>query len=208
MDRGAWWATVHGVQRVGHDQEGCIYTEDSVAPGSLYLDDWHTTEGKKKCGHGAQPASPCLALRAAVNLLSLRFARPLSLPVNSHLHQKLESVHCSVMSNSAIPWFVACQAPLSMEVSRQEYWNPLPVLLQGISPTQGSHQCLLYLQHCRQILYCLSPRMWKGYQEFQCRGPPCCMSQSLMIRKLDCFQSLTDVNCSKHPCSFKSCLHP
>ena len=137
MDRGAWWATVHGVQRVGHDQEGCIYTADSVAPGSLYPDDWHTTEGKKKCGHGAQPASPCLALRAAVNLLSLRFARPLSLPVNSHLHQKLESVHCSVMSTSAIPWFVACQSPLSMEVSRQEYWNPLPFPTPGDLPNPG-----------------------------------------------------------------------
>ena len=137
MDRGAWWATVHGVQRVGHDQEGCIYTADSVAPGSLYPDDWHTTKGKKKCGHGAQPASPCLSLRAAVNLLSLGFARPLSLPVNSHLHQKLESVHCSVMSNSAIPWFVACQAPLSMEVSRQEYWNLLPFPTPGDLPNPG-----------------------------------------------------------------------
>ena len=104
---------------------------------SLYPDDWHTTKGKKKCGHGAQPASPCLALRAAVNLLSLGFARPLSLPVNSHLHQKLESVHCSVMSNSAIPWFVACQAPLSMEVSRQEYWNLLPFPTPGDLPNPG-----------------------------------------------------------------------
>ena len=27
------------------------------------------------------------------------------------------------MSASVIPWTVACQAPLSMEFSRQEYWN-------------------------------------------------------------------------------------
>jgi len=27
---------------------------------------------------------------------------------------------------SAIPWTVACQAPLSMGFSRQEYWNGLP----------------------------------------------------------------------------------
>ena len=63
-------------------------------------------------------------------------------------------------------------------------------LLQGISLTQGSNLYLEYLLHCRQILYCLSPRMWKGYQGFQCKGPPCCMRQSLLIRKLDCFQSL------------------
>ena len=32
----------------------------------------------------------------------------------------------SVMSDSAIPWTVAHQAPLSMEFSRQGYWNGLP----------------------------------------------------------------------------------
>ena len=31
-----------------------------------------------------------------------------------------------VMSNSATPWTVACQAPLSMGLSRQEYWSVLP----------------------------------------------------------------------------------
>ena len=37
-----------------------------------------------------------------------------------------ESVSCSVMSDSATLWVVACQAPLSMEFSRQEYWSGLP----------------------------------------------------------------------------------
>ena len=27
----------------------------------------------------------------------------------------------------ATPWSVACQAPLSMEFSRQEYWSGLPI---------------------------------------------------------------------------------
>ena len=30
------------------------------------------------------------------------------------------------MSDSAIPWTVACQAPLSMGFSKQEYWSGLP----------------------------------------------------------------------------------
>ena len=30
------------------------------------------------------------------------------------------------MSDSAAPWTVACQAPLSMGFSRQEYWSTLP----------------------------------------------------------------------------------
>ena len=34
---------------------------------------------------------------------------------------------CLVISNSLVtPWTVACQAPLSMEFSRQEYWSGLP----------------------------------------------------------------------------------
>ena len=51
-------------------------------------------------------------------------------------------------------WTVACQPPLSMEFSRQEYWNGLPCLPPGIFPTQGSNPCLLRLLHCRWILYC------------------------------------------------------
>ena len=35
------------------------------------------------------------------------------------------AVSCSVMSDSVIPWTVACQAPLSMGYSRQESWNEL-----------------------------------------------------------------------------------
>ena len=32
---------------------------------------------------------------------------------------------CSAVSDSVTSWTVACQAPLSMEFSRQEYWNGL-----------------------------------------------------------------------------------
>ena len=45
------------------------------------------------------------------------------------------------------PRTVACQAPLSMGFSRQEYWCRLHFLLQGIFPTQGSNLCLLCLLH-------------------------------------------------------------
>ena len=36
---------------------------------------------------------------------------------------KSESVSSSVVSNSVTPWNVDCQAPLSMEFSRSEYWS-------------------------------------------------------------------------------------
>ena len=45
-----------------------------------------------------------------------------------------ESVSCSVMSDSATPWTIACQAPLSMEFSRQEYWSEMPFPSPGDLP--------------------------------------------------------------------------
>ena len=47
------------------------------------------------------------------------------------------SVSCSVMSNSATPWTVAHQAPLSMEFSRQEDWSGLPFPSPGDLPNPG-----------------------------------------------------------------------
>ena len=44
---------------------------------------------------------------------------------------------CPVGSNSATPWTVACQAPLSMEFSRQEYWSGLPFPSLGDLPDPG-----------------------------------------------------------------------
>ena len=37
----------------------------------------------------------------------------------------------------ATPWNVACQAPLSMGFSRQEYWNGLPFPSPGELPDSG-----------------------------------------------------------------------
>ena len=84
------------------------------------------------------------------------------------------------------PWTVACQAPLSMEFSRQESWSGLPCPPPGIEPRSSSLQVdplpyeppgkpkntgvgsLSLLQriltqelnqnllHCKQILYQLS----------------------------------------------------
>ena len=43
----------------------------------------------------------------------------------------------SVVSNSATLWTVAHQAPLSLEFSRQEYWNELPCPPPGGVPDPG-----------------------------------------------------------------------
>ena len=52
---------------------------------------------------------------------SLRFKR-----IYSGTMEYCVCVSCSVVSNSATPWTAACQAPLSMEFSKQEYWRGLP----------------------------------------------------------------------------------
>ena len=35
------------------------------------------------------------------------------------------------------PWTIACQAPLSMGLSRQEYWSGLPFPIPGDLPNPG-----------------------------------------------------------------------
>ena len=52
----------------------------------------------------------------------------------------------SVMSNSATPWTVACQALLSMGFSRQEYWSGLPFPPPGNLPNPGIKPRSLALQ--------------------------------------------------------------
>ena len=44
---------------------------------------------------------------------------------------------CSPVWLFATPWTVACQAPLSMEFSRQEYWSALPFPSPGDLPNPG-----------------------------------------------------------------------
>ena len=46
-----------------------------------------------------------------------------------------------------ILWTVACQAPLSMGCSRQEYWSGLPFPVPGDLPDPGSILHLLCLLH-------------------------------------------------------------
>ena len=66
-------------------------------------------------------------------------------------------VSCSVMSDSGTPRTVACQAALSMEFFRQEYWSILPfsspveLYNPGIAPWSASHagSLLFELPQCR-----------------------------------------------------------
>ena len=63
--------------------------------------------------------------------------------IHVHAHAQLLS-HVQLFST---PWTVACQAPLPMGFSRQEYWSGLQFPSPAIFPTQGSNLCLLCLLH-------------------------------------------------------------
>ena len=47
---------------------------------------------------------------------------------------KVKVLVTSVVSASATPWTIACQAPLMTEFSRQEYWSGLPFPFPGDLP--------------------------------------------------------------------------
>ena len=62
-----------------------------------------------------------------------------------------QNLVCVCQSLSCVPlfetsWSAACQAPLSIEFSRQEYWCGLPFPSQGIFLTQGLNPHLLHYQ--------------------------------------------------------------
>ena len=96
---------------------------------------------------------------------------------------KSESVSHSVMSSSATPWTVACQAPLSMGYSRQEYWRGLlfcfPDLSnRGIEPGSPASQAYSLLPgkpllnwstvdlQCHANLYCIAEWLYTYMHSF------------------------------------------
>ena len=60
--------------------------------------------------------------------------------------------HFSPVWFSVTLWPVACQAPLSVRFSRQEYWSGWPFPPPEDLPDPGTKPSLLQLLHCTQIL--------------------------------------------------------
>ena len=69
----------------------------------------------------------------------------------NHYQSTIHTCLCTVMSNSLQlhGLFVAQQAPLSMEFSRQEYWSGLPFPTPGDLPDPGIEPVSLHLLHWR-----------------------------------------------------------
>ena len=75
-------------------------------------------------------------------------------------HKSLPSGGCSVILSHQTfcdLWTVACQAPLPMEFSRQEYWGGVPCPTPGDFLSQGSNLHLLHLLHWQEDSLPLAP---------------------------------------------------
>ena len=68
---------------------------------------------------------------------SLNQFPPLTFPSLPHEQLKWNVSSLSCVRLFATPWTVACQAPLSMEFSRQKYWSGLPLPSPGDLLDQG-----------------------------------------------------------------------
>ena len=66
----------------------------------------------------------------------------------------------------AAPWTLSCQAPLSMEFSRQKYWRCLPFPSPGNLPNQGIEPTFLAL-----------PALAGGFFTSAQSGKPFCTSK-------------------------------
>ena len=64
--------------------------------------------------------------KRGANEVSPKIATVFCLKMISRLQDQKNEISRSVISNFATPWTVVCQAPMSMEFSRQEYWSGLP----------------------------------------------------------------------------------
>ena len=78
---------------------------------------------------------------------------PWGLPLLLQGMHAWELSHVGRVRLFATLWTVACQAPLSMGFSRQEYWRELPFQSPGDLPNPGINPDFL---PCRQILYHLN----------------------------------------------------
>ena len=84
------------------------------------------------------PKSSCSSLEAGPSTPTIpRVLHPLWTMCDSWTSMHLLLHAHSVVSDSAVPWTVACQAPLPMEFYRQECWGGLPFPTAGNLPEPG-----------------------------------------------------------------------
>ena len=84
------------------------------------------------------PTKPSWEWKTGFSILPLRMFIFLSSTLKVIRERACACSVASVLSNSANPWTLACQAPMSVEFSRQEYWTGLPFPPPGDLPDPGT----------------------------------------------------------------------
>ena len=125
------YAKIHFYTSVGH---GLVTGHWSLVTGGLVVRIQHSHCHGLTSISGREP-KPCFKLLQAKAI------------------REQQSKSLSYIQLFATLWTVACQAPLSMEFSRPEYWSGQLFPSPGNFPPRGSNPFLL---QCRRILYCLS----------------------------------------------------
>ena len=137
MDRGAWQAAVHGDVKIDINTDRYSYVL-WPAGGKLGT--------QKRWQYKFQFEFKCLRTGRANGVSSSPKANRLSRPrkrIFQFWVQRQEKTISLVKAAQlcltlATPWTAACQAPLSMEFSRQEYWSGLPCPSPGDLPNPGT----------------------------------------------------------------------
>ena len=109
-----------------------IFQTQGLNP-SLHLLHWQAHS--LPLGHLSSVQFSCSFVSNSFGPCGLRHARLLCpLPTASHGGGGLVAKSCPTLM---IPWTLACQAPLSIGFSRQEYWSELPFPSPGDLPDPG-----------------------------------------------------------------------
>ena len=81
---------------------------------------------------------PCLHTKTRVPFHPLQSNNPGSETQQFHFGKEKKVKSLSHIQLFVTPWTLACQAPSSMEFSRQGYWNGLPLPAPGDIPDRKS----------------------------------------------------------------------
>ena len=110
---------------------------------------WERAHMRKMGQPGQQPGPSHVNEAILKSLESFELSQPsprgTEIDMQAELNES-EFILLSCVRLFVIPWAVACQAPLSMEVSRQEYRSGLPVPSPGGLPNPGTEPWSLALQ--------------------------------------------------------------
>ena len=76
-------------------------------------------------------------------------------------------IHFTHVQLFVTPWIVACQAPLSMEFSRQQSWSGWPFISPGDLPNPGTEPASPALAGVLSCCYSLlAQKMFKMHHKF------------------------------------------